>query len=73
MSDFETKIYEATREAVKAVWDIVPEEGLYVVETPQNPDFGDYSTNVAMKLSRTLRRNPMEIAAPMPRTALKES
>ena len=65
MSDFETKIYEATREAVKAVWDIVPEEGLYVVETPQNPDFGDYSTNVAMKLSRTLRRNPMEIAAPI--------
>lgn len=65
MSDFETKIYEATREAVKAVWDIEPEEGLYVVETPQNPDFGDYSTNVAMKLSRTLRRNPMEIAAPI--------
>ena len=65
MSDFETKIYEATREAVKAVWDIVPEEGLYVVETPQNPDFGDYSTNVAMKLSRTLRRNPMDIAAPI--------
>ncbi len=65
MSDFETKIYHAVREAVKAVWDIEPEEGLYVVETPQNPDFGDYSTNVAMKLSRTLRRNPMEIAAPI--------
>ena len=65
MSDFETKIYEAVREAVKAVWEIEPEEGLYVVETPQNPDFGDYSTNVAMKLSRTLRKNPMEIAAPI--------
>ncbi|MBR0207842.1 MAG: arginine--tRNA ligase [Oscillospiraceae bacterium] len=65
MSDFETKIYEAVREAVKAVWEIEPEEGLYVVETPQNPDFGDYSTNVAMKLSRALRRNPMEIAAPL--------
>ena len=50
MSDFETRIYEAVREAVKAAWDIEPEEGLYVVETPQNPDFGDYSTNVAMKL-----------------------
>ena len=65
MSDFETKIYAAVREAVRAVWEIEPEEGLYVVETPQNPDFGDYSTNVAMKLSRTLRRNPMEIAAPL--------
>ena len=67
MSDFETKIYEAVREAVRAVWEIEPEEGLYVVETPQNPDFGDYSTNVAMKLSRTLRRNPMEIAEPIAR------
>ena len=65
MSDFETRIYEAVREAVKAAWDIEPEEGLYVVETPQNPDFGDYSTNVAMKLSRTLRRNPMDIATPI--------
>ena len=65
MSDFETRIYEAVREAVKAAWDIEPEEGLYVVETPQNPDFGDYSTNVAMKLSRTLRRNPMDIAVPI--------
>jgi arginyl-tRNA synthetase len=65
MSDFETRIYEATREAVRAVWDIEPEEGLFVVETPQNLDFGDYSTNAAMKLSRTLRRNPMEIAAPL--------
>ena len=65
MSDFETKIFQAVHEAVKAVWDVEVEEGLYVVETPQNPDFGDYSTNVAMKLSRTLRRNPMDIAAPL--------
>ena len=65
MSDFETKIYAAVREAVKAVWEIEPEEGLYVVETPQNPDFGDYSTNVAMKLARALRRSPMDIAAPL--------
>ncbi|MBR2582614.1 MAG: arginine--tRNA ligase [Oscillospiraceae bacterium] len=65
MSDFETKIFQAVHEAVKVVWDVEAEEGLYVVETPQNPDFGDYSTNVAMKLSRTLRRNPMDIAAPL--------
>ena len=65
MSDFETKIYEAVRKAVRAVWETEPEEGLYVVETPQNPDFGDYSTNVAMKLARALRRSPMDIAAPL--------
>ena len=62
MSDFESKIYAAAGEAVQAVYDITPEDGLYVVETPQDPKFGDYSTNVAMKLARTLRKNPMEIA-----------
>ena len=65
MSDFETKIYAAVRTAVKEVYDLETEDGLYVVETPQNPDFGDYSTNAAMKLSRFLRRNPMDIAAPL--------
>ena len=65
MNDFESKIFAATREAVKVVYGIDTEEGLFVVETPQNPDFGDYSTNVAMKLSRTLRRNPMDIAQPL--------
>ena len=67
MSDFESRIYAAVREAVAAVWEIEPEEGLYVVETPQNPDFGDYSTNVAMKLARALHRSPMDIAEPIAR------
>ncbi len=65
MSDFESKIYDATREAIRAVYELETEDGLFVVETPQNPDFGDYSTNAAMKLSRTLRRSPMDIAAPL--------
>ena len=65
MSDFEVKILNATREAVKAAWDIEPEEGLLVVETPKDPTLGDYATSIALKLSRTLRKNPMEIAAPI--------
>ena len=65
MSDFESRIFTAVRDAVRAVYDIETEDGLFVVETPQNPDFGDYSTNVAMKLSRTLRRSPMDIAQPL--------
>ena len=65
MSDFESKIYDATREAIREVYELETEDGLFVVETPQNPDFGDYSTNAAMKLSRTLRRSPMDIAAPL--------
>ncbi len=32
------------------------------VEHPGNPAFGDFATNLAMKLARPLRRSPMEIA-----------
>ena len=33
-----------------------------VVEVPKNRDFGDFSTNVAMALSKELRKNPREVA-----------
>jgi len=32
------------------------------IERPSNPAFGDFSTNLAMKLARPLRRSPLEIA-----------
>ena len=32
------------------------------VERPQNPDHGDFATNIAMKLARTARMSPLEIA-----------
>jgi len=33
-----------------------------VIEVPKNRDFGDFSTNVAMVLSKELKKNPREIA-----------
>ncbi len=33
------------------------------VERPSNPAFGDFATNLAMKLARPLRRSPLDIAA----------
>ena len=62
MSDLEQKIYEAVKAAVKAAFDLEAEENLLVVETPKDPKLGDYATSAAMKLARTLRKNPMEIA-----------
>ncbi len=32
------------------------------VERPSNPAFGDFATNLAMKLARPLRRSPLDIA-----------
>ncbi len=34
-----------------------------VIEHPKNKEHGDYSTNVAMQLTKVLRKNPREIAA----------
>ena len=62
MSNFEQKIFDAVREAVRAVYDIEADESLLVVETPKDPKLGDYATSIAMKLARTLRKNPFEIA-----------
>ena len=33
-----------------------------LVEKSANPDFGDFSSNIAMVLAKPLRKNPMEIA-----------
>lgn len=33
----------------------------YSIESPKMDNFGDYSTNVAMKLSKQLKRSPLEI------------
>ena len=65
MSSFESRIYDAIAKAVKAVWDVEPEGGVIVVETPQDPKLGDYATSISMKLARTLRRSPMDIAGPI--------
>ena len=62
MSNFEQTIFDALRDAVKAVYDIDADESLLVVETPKDPKLGDYATSAAMKLARTLRKNPLEIA-----------
>ncbi len=34
----------------------------FTVEHPKNPDFGDVSTNVALKLAGILKKNPLQIA-----------
>lgn len=60
----------ALRQAVaaacqKAMADgVLPEAGLpdFVIETPKDEKNGDFSTNVAMQLTRIMRQNPRKIA-----------
>ena len=65
MSNFERKIFDAVREAVKAAYDMDADESVLVIETPKDPKLGDYATSIAMKLSRALHKKPMEIAEPI--------
>ena len=65
MSNFETEILQAVKDAVKHVYDIEPDEKQVVVETPRDPKMGDYSTSVAMRLAKQLHKAPMMIAEPL--------
>ena len=62
MSDFESKIYRALHEAVLSLYELDMDETVLVVETPKDTRLGDYATSAAMKLARSLRKNPVEIA-----------
>ena len=65
ISLIEDKILEAAGKAVYEAYGIVPEEGILMVEQPRDPRMGDYSTNIAMRLARTLHQKPTDIAGPI--------
>lgn len=62
MQSIDSQLKEAIQEAVKLAFDLDLDEGQIVVEIPKNKEHGDFSTNVAMQLTRTLRKNPRIIA-----------
>jgi len=60
MTHIETQIENTIRIALKEAFDLTLEQ--VEVEVPSDQALGDFSTNTAMKLARTLRKNPFEIA-----------
>ena len=62
MSDITEKIRAAVKASVKEAFDIEPEDNMVMVERPRDPKMGDYSTNIAMRLAKSLRRKPADIA-----------
>ncbi|MDW8051174.1 MAG: arginine--tRNA ligase [Armatimonadota bacterium] len=49
----------AAQAAGALAFETLPE---FEIETPRNPQFGDYAANLAMLLARQVRRNPREVA-----------
>ena len=62
MKSIDIELKQAIKEAVKKAFDIELEENNIAIETPKVKDHGDFSTNVAMQLTRQLRQNPRMIA-----------
>lgn len=62
MQSIEIELKQAIVLAVKKAFDQDLEIQSIVVETPKNKDHGDFSSNIAMQLTRTLHQNPRNIA-----------
>ena len=63
MSNIQDSIITAVTKAVKEVYGFEPENRLVMAEIPRDPKMGDYSTNIAMRLAKTLKKKPADIAA----------
>ena len=62
MQSIEVELKQAIQNAVKKAFDLDLDVQNIVVETPKNKDHGDFSSNVAMQLTRQLHQKPIMIA-----------
>lgn len=60
--DLETNLKSAIEIAVKNAFDLDDVKDLIMIEIPRDNSFGDYSTNIAMRLAKILHQNPKAIA-----------
>ena len=68
--DATASLRSQVREAIESAWglaraDLVPAaagEAQVTIERPADPSFGDFASNIALKLAKPYRRAPMEIA-----------
>ena len=63
MESIDVQLKQAIQKAVMKAFDIELDWKNIVIEIPKNKNHGDFSSNVAMQLTRQLKQNPwMEIA-----------
>lgn len=67
MNFIENNLTEALKNSLKNCFDYEAEDNLIMLEIPTRSEQGDYATNLAMRLTKKLGKNPREIA-----TALAE-
>lgn len=62
MNKIEENLIELIKKACNEAFGIDPSADLVMVEIPRDNTNGDYSTNIAMRLAKVLKRKPLEIA-----------
>ena len=60
--NIEDKLIAVIKAIIKEKYQIESEEGMVMVEIPKDNSNGDYSTNIAMRLAKLLKRPPFQIA-----------
>ena len=62
MNNIENSLIELIKKALKEAFDLEVEDSLVMVEIPKDKTNGDYSTNIAMRLAKELKKAPVMIA-----------
>lgn len=62
MDKIENKLIDTISRAVETKFDIALDEGTVMIEIPKDKANGDYSTNIAMRLTKRLGKKPQDIA-----------
>lgn len=62
MNKIEQGLINSIEEAVQKLYEQTLDEGMIMIEIPKDSTKGDYSTNIAMRLTKLLRKNPQMIA-----------
>lgn len=62
MSDISVKICDVIKQSVNEAFSLEVEDQMVMVERPRDPKMGDYSTNIVMRLAKSLHKKPVDIA-----------
>lgn len=73
MQSIEIELKKAIQQAIQKSFDLEVSLEQITIEIPKNKDHGDFSSNVAMQLARTLKQNPRNIATQITEALDKES
>ena len=68
----EDKIIETIAKIIKDKFDFEANDGLIMMEIPKDNKNGDYSTNIAMRLTKQLKTKPQDIASVLKESLLAE-